>query len=185
MITGLELDGHDIGSCINCWRAKMTQTPFKNKWKIPERNFQMVHSDTFGPFEVSANGNRYMLVITDIKTTFVWPFPMKRKSDAAAIIEEWIKMVKVHHKSNVEIWHDDEGGEFMAKDFRKMLKKLAIVRTVTDTATPEMNPFAERAGRTLVEMTRAMLFSAGFLSGCGWKHLYGLPPSKTCDPRED
>ena len=139
----------------------MTQTPFKNKWKIPERNFQMVHSDTFGPFEVSANGNRYMLVITDIKTTFVWPFPMKRKSDAAAIIEEWIKMVKVHHKSNVEIWHDDEGGEFMAKDFRKMLKKLAIVRTVTDTATPEMNPFAERAGRTLVEMTRAMLFSAG------------------------
>lgn len=139
----------------------MAQSPYKKNWKIPDRNFQMVHSDTFGPFEVSANGYRYMLVIEDIKTTFIWPFAMKKKSDAAGIIETWLKMVKTHFKSDVEIWHDDEGGEFSSTQLQEVFRKMSVKRTVTDTATPQMNPFAERTGRTLLEMTRAMLFAAG------------------------
>ena len=55
----------------------------------------------------------------------------------------------------------DYGGEFIKKEFNAYLSKHGIQRQKCVPYTPQQNGVAKRKNRTLVEVTRCMLYSKG------------------------
>ncbi|MBW0581113.1 hypothetical protein O181_120828, partial [Austropuccinia psidii MF-1] len=51
----------------------------------------------------------------------------------------------------------DNGGEFINKDFLNLFEKSGIIHLPTAPYTPQQNPVAERANRSLLEKIRVLL----------------------------
>lgn len=56
---------------------------------------------------------------------------------------------------------NDNGGEYLSKDFTNFVSKHGIQMHLTAPYTPEQNPVAERGNRTTVEKARTLLKHAG------------------------
>lgn len=61
----------------------------------------------------------------------------------------------------LKVLQSDKGREFMSLEFRRYSDKLGIRRELTVPYTPQQNGVVERKNRTVVEMTRCLLKSAG------------------------
>ena len=165
----------------------MSQTPYRGKWRIPKNNFEEIHADIMGPFPKSVGGATYCLVLVDIKSTMCYTWALKRKSDCEDVIMKFLARIKKQHNANVLVFHDDKGGEFSSNKFDEFLSSLQIRRTQTDTATPQRNPFVERANRTLMGITRALLIQSDlpvwlWAEAVIWAtHLKNIRPSSRLD----
>ncbi|MBW0555864.1 hypothetical protein O181_095579 [Austropuccinia psidii MF-1] len=54
----------------------------------------------------------------------------------------------------------DNGGEFTSNEFKRLFEASGIQNTLTAPHTPQQNPFAERANRSLLERTRCLLLDS-------------------------
>ena len=86
---------------------------------------------------------------------------MKKKSEALDKFQEYISDVGRPNIICVEGIRSDNGGEYKSKEFNKFCRENGIKRELTVPKTPEQNGVAERSWRTLFEMTRGMLKTAG------------------------
>ncbi len=60
----------------------------------------------------------------------------------------------------VKILRSDNGGEYSSKGFESFLKKHGIVHQLSVPYNPAQNGVAERMNRTMIELTRSILFHA-------------------------
>lgn len=159
LVRGLASRAHE-GGCTACARAKAHRAPFTAHMdRIQARApFERVHADLMGPFSVeSFSGARYVLTIVDEYTDAVWQYRLKQKSDTAARLEEWHRMVVTQHQARLIELHSDHGGEFTSKRLLEYWAKHGIIATTTPRDTPQHNAIAERKNRTLQEAMRSML----------------------------
>ena len=54
----------------------------------------------------------------------------------------------------------DNGGEYVSTSSSEWMQARGIIHELTTAYTPQQNPISERANRTHIETTRAMLFEA-------------------------
>ena len=68
--------------CISCYEGKGTKSPNYENNNRAEKPFQLIHMDLMGPINVeSRNDNKYILVIVDDFSRYLWTFYLKNKSE--------------------------------------------------------------------------------------------------------
>ncbi|CAM8942693.1 unnamed protein product [Rhodiola kirilowii] len=149
--------------CENCILGKKTRNKIKPSTFTAARPLEYVHSDLWGPAQVSTVGGRnYFLSLIDQFSRKVWVCLLKTKDEAFETFKTWKTMVENQTDLKLKCLRTDNGLEFCKKAFNEFCNENGIKRHLTVPYTPQQNGTAERMNRTLLEKSRCMLISAGF-----------------------
>ena len=115
---------------------------------------ERLNIDLVGPLPETPTGNRYILTIEDSFTRFCHAVPIRTKESkhvADALIERFICIFGCP----LEIL-SDQGGEFVNRTWKELMKRLEIRKKETPPYNPNSNP-VERFHRTLNTIFRTFL----------------------------
>lgn len=118
---------------------------------------EIVGLDIVGPLPLTANGNRYILVMTDFFTKWANARPMK-EIDAGTVAQEFIAGWVADHGVPYQI-HTDRGTQFESSLLQELCKVLRIKKSRTTTYHPQGNGQVERTNRTLKQLLTLQLDS--------------------------
>src|ERR1700728_1923582 len=128
LIKGITLSKKELSitpfMCAACAKGKATRALFPaSKSGHADKVLGLVHSDLWGPAPVQTiTGTSYVITFTDDKSHWVWVTFLKRKSDAFTVFKEWLIFAEKQTGQQLYIFHTDNGGEFLTKEWRQMLK---------------------------------------------------------------
>ena len=165
---GQKYHGKTAPKCEACIAGKSTKPPAKpykdGKKQLPrsERPLERLHADLIGPFTKEWLGKRYVLTAMDDYTRYCTAIPIKAKSDTKGALKEWIKMLETQcNPLKVVQLQADWGGEFRNTELATWCKKKGIQLKETVPRHSETNATIERLNRTLQDMARTAMISAG------------------------
>jgi len=122
----------------------------------------LVHSDVCGPLPVkSIGGCKYFITFIDDFSRKVDVVCMKSKDEAKHLIKNYIARVEREKGKKVKRFRTNNGLEYCNTELLSYFESLGIKHERSNVDTPQMNGVAERINRTLLELTRSMLKSAG------------------------
>lgn len=188
LVSGLHI--YDCGvdePCECCMQSKSCRAPFpKESLTHTKGVLDLVHTDVCGPVEVpSVSGYRYFMTIIDDYSRFCVLYLLKRKSEVAEKIVEYVALVKTLFGRKPKAVRSDQGGEYVGNKLRAFYRREGIQVQYTARYSPQQNGVAERKNRYLVEMVRCLLFDAN-LHQCYWAealntavHLQNISPTKS------
>ena len=172
MVRGLEegVKG-EFGMCRGCkmGRSSDIKHPRKDPEHRAKEQLELIHTDIAGPFVPTAIEGKgsYNLVIVDDFSRKAWCIPLKKKSDTATAIKEWIAVHENEVGKKIKKMRSDNGGEYIDAAFGKWLREHGIVHQTTPARSPQSNGVCERMNRTIQDRARSMLVGAG-LGGGFW-----------------
>ncbi|MDR3547936.1 MAG: reverse transcriptase domain-containing protein [Candidatus Pacebacteria bacterium] len=150
--------------CKGCVQGKSHRAPLGTgtppEWSKAAVPMDRANADSFGPFPQSMSGERYFLLVSDEASDKTWIAATKHKSDQAEVILAWHKRVVTEQGRPLKEFHTDGGGEFRSTELLEYWKGNGVKVTITMPHTPEQNSRAERKGRTIIEMLKAILYHA-------------------------
>ena len=157
---GLNVDLRNPPSnCLACAKCKATRKPFPKRRGIRSRKLgELIHTDIWGPTRhTSLGGKRYFLTCIDDYSRYMTVYFLKHKSDAFGHLTEYAKAVKDRTGRMPKALRADNGKEYVNRKLQSWCREKGIQIQYTAPYSPQQNGVAERANRTLVELTRAML----------------------------
>jgi len=123
--------------------------------------FMVIHSDVWGPAKTSSlSGAHWFVSFIDDHTRMTWVCLMKSKNEVSSLFQQFHKIIATQYKSNIQVLHTDNGGEFVNQDSKQYLNLHGIVHQMTFPYSPQQNGIAERKNRHLLEVVCASLFGA-------------------------
>jgi len=128
LIKGIKLSKKELSitppMCASCAKGKATQASFPaSKSGHADKVLGLVHSDLWGPAPVQTiTGTRYVITFTDDKSHWVWVAFLKCKSEAFTAFKEWLIFAEKQTGQQLYIFRSDNGGKFLTKEWRQMLK---------------------------------------------------------------
>jgi hypothetical protein len=138
------------GKCINCKLRKSYQRRPKvpiMKYDDTSRPLDRVHVDLTGPLPESKGKNKYIMVIKDYLTKYVWLVPLKTKGAVEvteAFVGEFICQAGVPGRVV-----SDRGNEFVNRLLSNVSRILRINRVSTTPYNPRSDGFVENHNKTL------------------------------------
>ncbi|GKD03551.1 retrovirus-related pol polyprotein from transposon TNT 1-94, partial [Tanacetum coccineum] len=108
----------------------------------------------------SVNGKKYILVIVEDYSRFIWVKCLRSKDKAPAFIINFLKMIQVRLKETICCIRTDNGTNFVNQTLREYYKKVGISHETSVARSPQQNGVVERRNRTLIEAARIMLIYA-------------------------
>ncbi|PRQ58292.1 putative RNA-directed DNA polymerase [Rosa chinensis] len=146
-------------TCVLAKSHRATYSPsISNKSVIP---FELIHSDVWGPSrEPTVSGMRYFVLFIDDCTRLTWVTLLKTKDEVFPAFQTFRTLVQTQYHSTIKVLRSDNGGEYVNHVFQEFFKAHGIVHQTTCPQTPEQNGVSERKNRHLLDMARALLFSA-------------------------
>ena len=158
-----EKDKKTLPMCSQCVVGKMTRLRIpKMKTRAVEHMLDVVSADIGVVNIQSHQGCRYFLLLVDHHTRYGWVYFLTRKSDILECLRNFTTMCITQFGRGPKIVRTDN--EFRTKAIDKFCQKMGIAQEFSCPHTPFQNGVAERAIRTLVEMTRTMLLESGLPS---------------------
>ncbi|KAG6438788.1 hypothetical protein O3G_MSEX000225 [Manduca sexta] len=145
-----------IRNCLNCIYYKNIHGRKPGKlYPIPKyaRPFHTLHIDHLGPFVTTTRQNKYLLVLVDSFTKFVFISAVKN-TKSKIVINELNKIFKVF--GNPKRLICDAGSAFTSRLFTGYCKDRNIRAHVIATAIPRSNGQVERYNQTILEALRSM-----------------------------
>lgn len=143
--------------CEPCIYGKAHRLPFGTRKKA-FRPGELISADVCGPFDISFQKKRYLLVFKDSFTKFRYGYLLKEKSEVKNMLQHMIKHSEtVGH--TIKEFLSDNGGEFDNEGVRTILRSKGITQRLTAPYTPEQNGSSEREFRTVVEMARTFKYT--------------------------
>lgn len=117
--------------------------------------------------------------LIDVYTRYSYVYVLKKKSDAAAKILEWMCVAENQYKQKLLHLRSDNWGEFTSIAFKHQVAVRGVTLQTTPPRSPEANGMAERFNSTIQDKTRTIMI----LLPC--QHSYGQRFSKppTCCSR--
>lgn len=97
------------------------------------------------PYEKMNKSYRYILVVIDIFSKFIWTEPIKRKS-GQQVTAAFRKILRSSNRIPINL-HTDMGTEFYNDDFKKLMKEMSINHY--STYSNKKASIVERVNRTL------------------------------------
>lgn len=148
--------------CYGCCLGKSTKAPCKGlSGKSSSATLDLLHSDVCGPMPIASDGgSRYFMTILDDYSRKIDVFCLKSKDEVVKNIKEYLDRIENQKGQKVKRFRSDNGLEYCNKALRELFANRGIKHERTCVETPQMNGVAERANRTLLDMTRSMLLSA-------------------------
>lgn len=165
---GIILDHDPSKACEICAQAKAHKTHFPLSHSLAKRVGDLVHADLCHIGIESNNGKHTMfLLLTDDATRYISIFLLQYKADANDAIIEYDKRIFNKTGRHIATLRSDGGGEFFNEILKDYCKENGIHQESSTPYTPEQNGRAERANRTVLEGTSAMLLDCQ-LPWCFW-----------------
>ncbi len=124
-----------VAACSTCIFHKGLQ-PKSNGLLIPIESclpFQLLGIDIQGPFKVSKNGYKYILVCVDHFTSWVEAAPLKTIT-AAEVISVFFKLIIARHGCPKQIL-TDQGKQFVGNAFKEVYKQFNIEKRILQPFT--------------------------------------------------
>ncbi|GKA91790.1 retrovirus-related pol polyprotein from transposon TNT 1-94, partial [Tanacetum coccineum] len=111
-----------------CVVGKSKKKPHKPKSKdTNQEKLYLLHMDLCGPMRVaSVNGKKYILVIVDDYSRFIWVKFLRSKDEASDFIIKFLKMIQVLLQVIVRRIRTDNGTEFVNQTLREDYEKIGI-----------------------------------------------------------
>nr|GEU56890.1 putative ribonuclease H-like domain-containing protein [Tanacetum cinerariifolium] len=123
-----------------------------------ESKLELLHMDLCRPMRVeSINGKKYILVIVDDYSRYMWVYFLCNKDEAPNMIINSINQVQRNLKAKILKILTDNETEFKNEKMRLFYAKLGIVHHTSIAQMPQQNGVVEKRNRTLVEAARTML----------------------------
>ena len=146
--------------CRGCLLGKMSRLRMKgvvdNK---VTKQMDMWVVDVMGPMKVETmDGHKYVLVIIDVFTRYLFVKLMKTKGEATTHLLNQIRLSQTQTEMKLKQLHSDGGKELVNGEVSEFLSNNGTNHTQTTPHTPQHNGIVERANRTILEMAKAMLF---------------------------
>ncbi|RCN49921.1 integrase core domain protein [Ancylostoma caninum] len=143
-----------VRSCPLCQLRKnpsayRTSEPL-DRFEIPKRPWQRLHSDVVGPLPPTLTGNRFIIVFVDAFSKFIIaePIPDQKATTTADIFVNRV----VSRFGPPETLVTDQGTNYMSDIFRNTLKTLNVTHRTSTPYHHESNGQVERANRTIEEL---------------------------------
>lgn len=139
-----------VDKCINCKLRKAHQ----RRPRVPIMHYDSVshvmdrvHMDLTGPLPTSRDGFKYVLVIKDFLSKYVWLIPLPNKTAeevARAVLYNLICQAGIP-----KMLISDRGNEFVNKVMAKLCDLMNITRVSTTPYNPRSDGFVENHNHTL------------------------------------
>ena len=142
---------HWCRSCVDC---AMKKSP-RNKRKAPllpipiEGAFDRVAMDILGPFPVSEDGNRYIIVFSDYYTRWPEAFPLS-SMEAPRIAQLLVDEILARHSAPRTLL-SDRGSNFLSSIVNEVCKIMNTRKLNTTAYHPQTDGLVERFNGTLAE----------------------------------
>ena len=139
-----------IKACDVCQKRRTCPTlPPSNLQPLPllSQPNQRVHADLFGPLRTSANGKKFILVMTDAFTKYAEIIAIHNKEAetvAEAVFYHWICRYGIPAQLVT-----DQGKEFVATVCKSLWKRLDLLHITTSARHPQANSQAEVINKTI------------------------------------
>lgn len=128
--------------------------------KRSDRPYQFVHTDLVGPINpIGFLGKKYFFTFINDATRMTETYIGTKKSD-------WLKCLKIHHslcrtKSKdehlIKRLRSNYGSELQSHKANEWMQKEGITFEPSVPYSQEQNGVSERAGRTIMDMTKATI----------------------------
>lgn len=142
----------DVCRCVKPSNEN-TKTPM-GAYRDPRAVGNVISIDLVGPWPLSKNGNRHILIVVDCFSKYVWAKPLRRAS-AKQIIK--FLVLSVFTTNGVpRILRSDNGPQFIGKEFIELCARLQIDHHRTPRYHPQANP-VEATNKTAKTCIRAHL----------------------------
>jgi hypothetical protein len=146
-----------VSNCKACIRRKgalRRQRPVYKKFLASEP-MQRIGIDFLGPFSVTEDGNKYVLVVGDYFSKWIDFIPMRDQS--AELVADALITHVFSKFGSAETIHSDQGRNFDSKLIHALCDKLAICKTRTTPYFPASNGFVERQNQIITANIAKML----------------------------
>jgi len=149
--------------CDVCLQAKHKQKFIRTKVQRTTRPFELVHSDTCGPFSIPTKGGHlhYILFVDDYtRWTTIYLLPDKKQDTSIAAYQHY--QAKVDARGyNIKRFQCNNGrGEFDNRLFRQLLATRGTALEFCPPYAHHKNGVAERMIRMITEKARAMILDS-------------------------
>lgn len=182
--------------CVECCKGKMTK--FSNKKATRSQNLlELIHTDICGPFKhKTICGNVYFITFIDDFSRYCYIYMLSEKSQALQAFIIYKTEVELQLEKKIKVVRSDRGGEYYGRHteagqhkgpFALYLQENGIKAQYSTPHNPQQNGVAERKNRTLLNMVRCMMCTAGlpiFLWGEALKtanYVCNRSPSKSVE----
>jgi Reverse transcriptase (RNA-dependent DNA polymerase)/Integrase core domain/gag-polypeptide of LTR copia-type/GAG-pre-integrase domain len=160
VIKHLGIDSNSVG-CDSCHYAKQHRLPFSDRLNKADKLFDLVHSDTWGNAPIdSKEGYKYFVTFIDDKSRATWLYLLKSKREVPITFKNFCIMIENQFGTTIKVLRSDNGTEYTNNELQTFLQSKGISHQTSCVGTPQQNGVAERKNRHLLEITRALLFSA-------------------------
>jgi len=146
--------------CEGCVKGKMHSCSFPENSACATCPFQWIHSDLKEFAVQSYHKYKYYISFLDNNSSHSWISLLKKKSDSKGASKQFITMVKTQYNMTIGEWMTDNGGEYINKDYVKLLKDEGIKIQWSIPAQLQMNGRAEHFNHTIDEKVESMCHQA-------------------------
>lgn len=159
MVIGIPSIETEVKVCGSCLLGKQARQSFpKATTYRATKALELVHEDLCGPITPSTSaGNRYILVLIDDFSRYMWISLPKEKSDAFNKFKTFKLLVEQEAKMRIQTFRTYRGGEFVSQEINSFCNESGIKRHLTAPYSPQKNGVVERCKRMLMEMTRSIM----------------------------
>ncbi|GJV52282.1 retrovirus-related pol polyprotein from transposon TNT 1-94 [Tanacetum coccineum] len=117
----------------------------------------LVMAPTIVTFELCINGKKYILVIVDNYSRFIWVKFLASKDEAPDFIIKFLKMIQVRLNAPVRNIRTNNGNELVNQTLRSYYESVGISHETSVARSPQQNGIVEKRNHTLVEVAQTML----------------------------
>uniref|UniRef100_A0A8R7TR30 Integrase catalytic domain-containing protein n=1 Tax=Triticum urartu TaxID=4572 RepID=A0A8R7TR30_TRIUA len=146
--------------CHACQLGKHVRLPFARSTSISVEPFQLIHCDLWTSSILSNSSFQYYLVIVDDYSHFMWTFPLRKKSDTAGILLNFVAYIRTQFSRTLVAMQADNGTEFINSTVTSFFSTHDIHLRFSCPYTSAQNGKAERAIRTINDITHTLLFQS-------------------------
>ena len=100
--------------CNACHCNKSHKLPFCQSTLISTKPLELIYTDLWTSPVHSHDGFKYYVIFVDHFTKYIWFYPLKKKSDTAAIFRRYKALVEKYFAQPIITLYSDNGGEYEA-----------------------------------------------------------------------
>jgi hypothetical protein len=159
-----DLEQVDLDFCEHCVYGKQKRVIFLKVGKEKKREkLEFVHTDVWGPYQVSSlGGSCYYVTFIDDATRKTYFYCIRQKTIFFYTFKKWKDLVENEIGKRLRCLRSNNGGEYYNTEFYYYCSFHGSHRVKTVPRTPQENGLSERINRTIMEHAWSMRLHVGF-----------------------